>query len=83
MSPVASSSVAAAISGSHHGIVLGVGSVQQREQNIIAGMQGAERLKVGEAEILQVSDGDTCSTVHVYVHAGIVLSLLSACCTCA
>ena len=57
-SPVAvSSSIAAAIGGSgHHGIVLGAGSLQQREQsNIIVGMQGAERLKVGEAEILQVS----------------------------
>ena len=57
-SPVAvSSSVAAAIGGGgHHGIVLGAGSLQQRDQsNIIVGMQGADRLKVGEAEILQVS----------------------------
>ena len=57
-SPVAvSSSVAAAISGGgHHGVVLGAGSLQQREHsNIIVGMQGAERLKVGEAEVLQVS----------------------------
>lgn len=51
--------VASSGGSGHHGIVLGVGSVQQREQNIIVGMQGAERLKVGEAEILQVSVSDT------------------------
>ncbi len=56
-SPGISSSIAAAIAGGgHHGIVLGVESLQQRDpSNIIVGMQGAERLKVGEAEILQVS----------------------------
>ena len=49
---------AVASGGGHHGIVLGVGSLQQREQNII-GIQGAEKLKVGEAEVLQVSVSNT------------------------
>ena len=58
--PSSLSSVATSVSGVGHRVVLGVGSDRQREQNIIVGMHGAERLKVGEAEILQVGGAITC-----------------------